>query len=344
MSVTQAAYGAAFGKDIIIYALTNSRGMRVEVINFGGVITQLLAPDKNGIYEDVVLGFDSLAGYLQTGNPYFGCLVGRYANRIANAQFTLDGITYTLAKNNNGNSLHGGIKGFDKVVWAGEVVGDDTLKLIYDSKDGEEGFPGNLHVEVKYTLIDDNELKISYTATTDKATPVSLTSHAYFNLSAGADDTILDHELMLKADKYTVANEQLLPTGAIAEVKGTPMDFTSFKKVGADINKVPGGFDHNWVLNKEANNLELIAALHHPASGRYMEVFTTEPGIQFYSGNFLDGTLQHTKSGKQYLQHAGLCLETQHFPDSPNQPSFPNAILRPGEVYRSETWYKFSVK
>lgn len=346
-SVIEDAYGEVEGNKITQYTLTNPNGMSVKIINYGGTVTDIMAPDKNGKMGNVVLGYDSLAGFLQTDNPYFGCLVGRYANRIANAKFTLDGKEYTLAPNNNGNSLHGGTKGFDKRVWAASDINTDSvssIKFSYDSKDGEEGYPGNLHSEVVYTLTKDNELKIEYKATTDKATPVNLTNHCYFNLSAGTDSTILDHELMLKANKYTPVNDKLIPTGRIDDVKGTPMDFTTAKKIGRDLSQVSGGYDHNWVLNKSGNNPEMIASLYHPASGRYMEVYTTEPGIQFYSGNFLDGTLKNTRGGAKYIKHAGLCLETQHFPDSPNQPGFPNTILRPGETYTQTTIYKFSVK
>ncbi len=343
MSLTQVPFGTTDGKEVIEYTLTNGNGVSVKILNYGGTITHLMAPDKSGTFGDVVLGYDSLSGYQQAGNPYFGSLIGRYGNRIANGKFTLDGKTYTLALNNNGNTLHGGNKGFDKVVWTGNPLSDSSLQLTYHSVDGEEGYPGNLHTEVVYTLTGNNELKIEYKASTDKATPINLTNHAYFNLSAGADSTVLDHELQLKADKYTAVNAKLIPTGQLPDVKGTPFDFNTAKKIGNDIGKVEGGFDHNWVLTKGAG-LEQIGALYHPASGRYMEVFTTEPGVQFYSGNFLDGTLTNTKGGKKYVKHAGLCLETQHFPDSPNQPSFPSTILKPGETYTQTTVYKFSTK
>ena len=342
--IGEKAFGNFENKTVMEYTLTNSSGMQVSVLNYGGTVTKLIVPDREGKMGDVVLGFDSFDGYLQKNDPYFGSLVGRYANRISNAKFTLDGQTYTLAPNNNGNSLHGGNKGFDKVLWTAEKVGDSSLKLTYQSKDGEEGYPGNLSAQVIYILGSDNSLRLDYIATTDKATPVNLTNHSYFNLSAGKDSTILNHQLQLNADKYTPVNDKLIPTGKIADVRGTPMDFTTTKAIGKDIQKVKGGYDHNWILDRNGNGLEKGAALYDPTSGRYMEVFTTEPGIQFYSGNFLDGTLQYTKNGQRYLQHGALCLEAQHFPDSPNQPAFPNTILKPGETYRQTTIYKFSVK
>lgn len=341
-------YYGMIGEDSVFeYKLTNTNGMVVKIINYGATVTQILVPDKKGEMGDVVLGFDSLRGYLQSNNPYFGCIVGRYANRIANARFTLDGKEFTLAANNNGNTLHGGLKGFDKVIWKlkGKEINDEhsTLGFQYFSKDGEEGYPGNLEVTVAYSLLPTNEIKIDYIATTDKLTPVNLTNHSYFNLSAGTDLSILDHELMLKADEYTPVNNQLIPTGKIDPVKGTAMDFNTAKKIGKEIAQVEGGFDHNWILNRTGNGPELLGTLYHAPSGRFMEVFTTQPGVQFYSGNFLDGSLTG-KSGKKYVKHAGLCLETQHFPDSPNQPAFPNTILKPGEVYHQTTIYKFSVK
>lgn len=343
-TLTQAPYGTVDGAAITQYTITNGNGMIVKLINYGATVTDVITLDKNQSRGNVVLGFDSLSGYLQNGNPYFGCVVGRYGNRIANGKFSVDGKTYSLAKNNNGQSLHGGLKGFDKVVWSAAPNGDSSVKLTYTSKDMEEGYPGNLAVEVIYTLTSNNELKIEYSATTDKATPVNLTNHAYWNLSAGADSTILDHELSLKADSFTAVNGVLIPTGKNPPVKGTPMDFNTAKTIGKEIAQVDGGYDHNYVLAKTGNNLELAATVYHAASGRFMEVFTTEPGIQFYSGNFLNGTLKGTRDGKKYIKHAGLCLETQHFPDSPNQPTFPNTILKPGDTYHHTTVYKFSTK
>lgn len=338
-------FGNFEGKAVTEYVITNATGMQVAILNYGGTVTKIITKDINGKDGDVILGYDSLSGYLQKNNPYFGCLVGRYANRIANAKFSLDGATYTLAANNNGQSLHGGLKGYDKVMWNAEkLAGDSSLKLTYLSKNGEEGYPGNLNVEVIYTLTSANEFKIEYKATTDKATPVNLTNHCYFNLSGGDASTIDGHQLMLNADKYTPVNDKLIPLGKNIDVKGTPFDFTTSKVIGKDMDSVKGGYDHNWVLRKSEDNIQKVAVLYHVASGRIMEVFTTEPGIQFYSGNFLDGTLTGCKGGKPYVLHGGLCLETQHFPDSPNQPSFPNTILKPGETYSHTTVYKFSVK
>ncbi len=343
VTMTQQPYGEIGNEKITQYTLTNANGMTVKIINYGGTVTNILVPDKNGQLGDVALGYDSLSGYLQNGNPYMGCLVGRYANRIGHARFTLDGKSYTLAANNNGNSLHGGLKGFDKVIWAVKPMGDTSLVLNYTSKDGEEGYPGTLITEVRYTLTADNSLKIEYTATTDKPTVVNLTNHSYFNLSAGQDSTIMGHELMLKSDMITAANDKLIPTGEFTEVKGTPLDFTTAKAIGKDFAAVKGGYDFNWVIRRTGVNPELVASVYHPGSGRFMEVYTTEPGIQFYTGNFLDGSLTG-KGGKKHILHAGLCLETQHFPDSPNQPKFPSTVLKPGETYKQTTWYKFSTK
>ena len=337
------SYGTADGQEVKQYTLTNSSGTVVKIINYGGYVTNIIVPNKAGLKEDVVLGFDSLAGYLQQGNPFMGCIVGRYANRIAKGKFVLEGKTYTLATNNNGNSLHGGLKGFDKAIWAPQQQGDSSLLLSYASKDGEEGYPGTLKVQVVYTLTPANELKIDYSAETDKTTVVNLTNHSYFNLSGGSDSTILGHKLMLNADRYTAADATLIPTGELPAVKGTAMDFTKPTTIGTDIAKVAGGYDHNWVLNKKGDSLSLAGTLYHEPSGRFMEVFTTQPGIQFYTGNFLNGTLTG-KGGKKHIKHAGLCLETQHFPDSPNQPSFPSTVLKPGEKYQQTTIYKFSVR
>ena len=344
-SITEAPFGTHDSSAVTQYTLTNPSGMQVKILNYGGTITGIMVPDKNGNKGNVLLSFDSLSGYTQKNNPYFGALIGRYGNRIANAKFTLDGKTYTLAANNNGNSLHGGIKGFDKVMWAAQKLpGDSSLQLTYLSKDEEEGYPGNLSVKVIYTLTSDNSLVIDYNATTDKATPLNLTNHSYFNLSAGKDSTILGEKLMINANKYTEVNDKLIPTGKLPDVKGTPMDFTAEKVIGRDIDKVKGGYDHNWVLNKSGAGLERAATVYDSASGRFMEVFTTQPGVQFYTGNFLDGSLTNTANGAKYIKHAALCLETQHFPDSPNQPSFPTTILKPGDTYAQKTVYKFSVK
>ena len=344
-TITEKSFGNYEGAPVTEYTISNGNGVQVSIINYGGAITKLVTPGKDGQSGDVVLGFESLDGYLQNNNPYIGSLVGRYANRIANAKFTLNGKTYTLAANNNGNSLHGGLKGFDKVNWQIEKLpGDSSLKLTYQSKDGEEGYPGQLNVEVLYTLTSDNALQIDYTATTDKPTPVNLTNHAYFNLSAGRDSTILNHHLWINANEFTAVNDVLIPTGNTAVTNDAAMDFNKEKPIGRDIAQVKGGYDHNWVLNKKENQLEKVASLYDPGTGRLMEVFTTEPGMQFYSGNFLDGTLSGTKGSQRYVKHAGLCLETQHYPDSPNQKGFPDTILEPGETYKQTTIYKFSVR
>ncbi|MGN6294078.1 MAG: aldose epimerase family protein [Chitinophagaceae bacterium] len=343
-SITEKPYGSYNNEAVTQYTLTNPSGMQVSIINYGGTVTDIITPDKQGNKGNVVLGYSSLEGFLQKDNPYFNALIGRYGNRIDKGKFKLDGKEYTLAGNDHGNSLHGGNKGYDKVMWkAAKLPGDSSLELTYLSKDGEEGYPGNLNVKVIYTLTEANELKIDYSATTDKATPVNLTNHCYFNLSAGKDSTILGHELQILADRFTEVNDNLIPTGKLPDVKGGPMDFTSFKIIGKDLPRVKGGYDHNWVLNKKEGSFEKIASLRDTASGRQMDVWTSEPGLQFYSGNFLDGSLTQTRDGAKYVKHAGLCLETQHFPDSPNQPSFPNTILKPGETYKQTTVYAFSV-
>lgn len=327
------------------YTIRNKGGMQVSVLNYGGTITEIVVPDRNGNFENVVLAFSSLEGYLGENNPYFGALIGRYANRIAGASFRLGDQQYSLPPNNNGNTLHGGNKGFDKVVWDVNIESDSSMRMTYDSPDGEEGFPGNLHVEVLLTLGSANSLSLDYTATTDKATPVNLTSHAYFNLSAGKSATILDHELQLYAERVTEVNDSLIPTGKFNEVFETPFDFLEAKAIGRDIQNVPGGYDHNFVLfeAKETGLAGPAAILYDPLSGREMKLYTSEPGLQFYSGNFLDGTITG-KNGHVYVKHAGLCLEPQHFPDSPNQPHFPNTILKPGETYYQTSRFEFSVR
>ena len=343
-SITEKPFGVFENEAVTQYTLTNPNGMQVSIINYGGTVTNIVTPDKDKKMGDVVLGFDSLSGYLQKNNPYFGCLVGRYGNRINKGKFVLDNITYQLPLNDHGNTLHGGLKGLDKVVWqATKLSGDSSLQLTYTSKDGDQGFPGNLKVNVVYTLTADNALQIAYSATTDKATPVNLTNHCYFNLSGGKESTILDHIVTIYADKYTAVDSLLIPTGKLPDVKGTPMDFTTGKSVGKDIAFVKGGYDHNWVLNRTGKGLQLIATIYDAASGRNLDVLTTEPGLQFYTGNFLDSTLKG-KNNWVYGKHAALCLETQHFPDGPNQPSFPNTILKPGETYQHTTVYRFSVK
>ncbi len=331
------------GRSVSLYTLSNLNNVEVEITNYGGIVTAIRTPDSQGDLENVVLGFDSLDKYLE-GTPYFGAIIGRYGNRIADAQFTLNDTTYELAANDGNNHLHGGNQGYDKVLWEGEMMDDGSLQLTYLSEDGEEGYPGNLDITVVYTLTNDNELQIDYQATTDKATPVNLTNHSYFNLSGQPDSTILDHELMIDAGQYTPVDDELIPTGDLASVEGTPFDFTEFNEIGARIDQVEGGYDHNWVLNQpEAESMFHAATLYSPASEREMQVYTTEPGLQFYSGNFLDGSLQGP-DGTPYVQHAALCLETQHFPNSPNEPDFPSTILEPGETYETTTIYQFSTR
>ena len=341
--VTVAEWGEADGKKVQLYTLTNNNGVQVKITNYGGVVTHWITPDKAGNKSSIVLGFDELQGYLNQP-PYFGAIIGRYGNRIADAKFSLDGQTYTLAANNGKNHLHGGEKGFDKVVWdaASVSAGSPALTLTYLSKDGEEGYPGNLRVTVNYTLTDDDGLLITYDAETDKATPVNLTNHSYFNLSGNPSTTILNHKLWIDADRYTPVDTTLIPTGELKRVKGTPFDFTTPTAIGARIDKVPGGYDHNFVLNKADTSLKLVSYLTDSVSGRKLEVYTTEPGLQFYSGNFLDGTIK-TSSGQPLNKHAALCLETQHFPDSPNKPAFPTTILKPGQKYHTVTKYKVSI-
>ena len=347
---TSASFGKTNdGTEVQLFTLTNAGGAKATITNFGGTLTSLMVPDKNGKMGDVILGFDNVSGYqspeyLKSG-PYFGALIGRYGNRIKGGKFTLDGKAYTLATNNGPNTLHGGKVGFDKVVWQaapGTSADGQSLKLTYLSKDGEEGYPGNLNVTVVYTLTNDNALKIDYTATTDKATPLNLTNHAYFNLNHGTGKDILGHEVTLPADRYTVVDATLIPTGELRPVKGTPFDFTAPHAIGERIAQVPGGYDHNWVLNGGTGQ-HAAATVYEPVSGRTLAVTPDQPGIQFYTGNFLDGTLKG-KGGTVYGKHAGFCLETQHFPDSPNQPKFPSTVLKPGEPFHSVSTYKFGVR
>ena len=338
--ITKTAWGNAGGKDVFLYTLTNAKGAQVKIATYGGTVTSWVSPDKNNNPSNIVLGFDSLSGYLAKP-PYFGALIGRYGNRIAKGKFKIDTTHYTLAINNAPNSLHGGNKGFDKVVWDAATSSDSmpTLLLSYLSKDGEEGYPGNLKVSVRYTLTDDNELRLEYLAETDKPTPINLTNHSYFNLTGDVTNTILDHTLMIDADNYTPVDSTLIPTGKIEPVKGTPFDFTKPTKIGLRIDSVKGGYDHNFVLNKKDTSLTKVATVTDDKSGRTLEVYTTQPGLQFYTGNFLDGTIK-TSDGKPIKQHTALCMETQHFPDSPNQPAFPTTILLPGQKFHSVTVYK----
>ncbi len=332
------------GDSVMLFTLKNEKEIVIKITNFGGIITEIQTPDKNGNPGNIALGFDNLDQYL-AGHPNFGALIGRFGNRIAKAQFTLDGETYQLAVNNGNNTLHGGLKGFDDVLWDPEVISCDeraALKLTYVSPDGEEGYPGTLSVVVTYELLMD-QLFITYEAETDKATPVNLTNHTYFNLSG--EGTILDHILYINASRFTPVNEELIPTGEIANVEGTPFDFRKPFLIGERIDEIggnPGGYDHNFVLDGSSEEKVLAAKLMDPKSGRFVEVITTEPGVQFYTGNFLDGTL--AQGDVTYVKNSGLCLETQHFPDSPNQPNFPNTILRPGEKFVSQTIFKFGVE
>jgi aldose 1-epimerase len=347
MNITREHFGKTpSGQAIHLFSLTNDRGIEVKIINYGGIITSLNVPDREGDLADVVLGHDTLEGYVHRSR-YFGALIGRHANRIACGRFSLNGTTYSLAQNNGQNHLHGGQKGFDKVVWDAKEVDANGLELSYLSADGEEGYPGNLQVRVTYTLTNDNELRIEYLATTDQNTIVNLTNHSYFNLAGGG--TILDHELVIDADAFTPIRDGLIPAGEIRSVKDTPMDFTRPIAIGARINEdyeqlsLAGGYDHNFVLRKARRSLARAATVHEPITGRVLEVFTTQPGMQFYSGNFLNGSITG-KGGRAYVKHAGCCFETQHFPDSPNQPSFPSTVLKPGQRYEQTTVLKFSVE
>jgi aldose 1-epimerase len=341
----------ADGTAVELYTLTNAGGASVTIATWGATVVSITVPDRAGRPGDVLLGFDTLAPYLQP-HPFFGSVVGRYGNRIGNARFTLDGQTYTLAKNNGEHSLHGGRRGFDKHVWKARTVpsaGGQALELVHVSPDGDEGYPGTLTATVVYTWTNDNALRIDYTARTDKPTVVNLTNHAYFNLSAGAAPSILDHRLELAADRFTPVDEGLIPTGELRPVEGTPFDFRTPRRIGDGIDaddqqiRFGGGYDHNFVLNGQMGTLRRAAHVTDPASGRTMEVLTTEPGVQFYTGNFLDGTITG-KGGRIYARRSGFCLETQHFPDSPNKPDFPSVVLRPGETYRTTTVYTFGVE
>ncbi len=351
-TMEKAIYGKTpDGHEVEILHLENKSGMHAGIMTYGATLVSLTVRDRNGVMSDVVLGFDSLSSYVKQ-NPYFGSTIGRYGNRIGKGTFELNGAKYTLAVNNGANHLHGGIKGFDKVIWAldekGSVAGK-SLTLTYVSEDGEEGYPGALTVKVVYSLTDENELRIDYEARTDKPTVVNLTHHSYFNLAGAGNGDILGHELLIDADRFTPVDPGLIPTGELRNVQGTPMDFTKPAMIGARINdpyeqiKKGGGYDHNWVLNKLGGEFALAARAFEKSSGRVMEVLTSEPGLQFYSGNFLDGTLTG-KGGKKYEHRFGFCLETQHFPDSPNKPQFPSTALNPGSVYKTSTIYRFSTK
>jgi aldose 1-epimerase len=337
------------GKEAELFTLKNENGMTVNITNYGGIITNIIVPDRNGTFGDVVLGYESMDGYLKKPS-FFGCIVGRYGNRIAKGRFTLDGQTYKLAINNIGNHLHGGLVGFDKMLWDAETMDgkEPALKLSYVSKDGEEGYPGNLTVTVTYTLTNQNALKIDYKAFTDKATVINLTNHSYFNLSDMKTD-ILNHEVTLNADRFLPVDNTLIPTGELKAVAGTPFDFTKQTAIGARIDdttdqqiKFGGGYDHCYVLNKKDKELSAVGSVIENTTGRKMDVFTTEPAVQFYTGNFLDGSVIG-KNGVKYGKRFSFCLETQHYPDSPNQSSFPSTVLRPDEEYNSTTIYQFSV-
>jgi aldose 1-epimerase len=349
-AVQQEEFGTREGRPVNLYTLKNAHGIEIKAMNYGGIIVSIRVPDRKGEFADVVLGHDKLEGYIPNP-PYLGAIVGRYANRIANGTFTLDGKTYTLPKNDGPNTLHGGTtRTFDKVVWEAEPLkGKNGVAFSYLSKDGEEGFPGNLKVKVTYTLTDSNELLIDYEATTDKATPINVSQHSYFNLAGQGTGDILDHEVMINADRFTPVDKNLIPTGELRPVKGTPMDFTTAMKIGARIDdnyeqlQLGHGYDHNYVLNRKGPGMQLAARVYEPTSGRVLEVSTTQPAVQFYSGNFLDGTVTG-KEDRVYKRRYGFCLETQHFPDSPNHPNFPSTILKPGETFHQKTSFKFSAK
>lgn len=337
------------GKETDLFILESDNGIKLAITNLGGRVVSWMVPGKDGEYADISVGFDNVEAYLEANEPYYGALIGRVGNRIADGEFSLNGENYTLEQNNGPNSLHGGPKGFHNVVWDAEQIDSKNLKLTYTSEDGEEGFPGTLDVEVMYSITDDNELRIEYTATTDKETIVNLTNHTFFNLKGEAGGTINDHQLMINADEYTPVDETLIPLGEIASVEGTPFDFREMTAIGERVEaddtqlEYGMGYDHNFVLNKNGESLTLAAKVHEPNSGRTMEILTTEPGIQFYGGNFMDGS-DTGKFGKPLEFREALCLEPQHFPDAPNQPDFPSITLEPGETYNTVSVYRFSIE
>jgi len=350
-TVTKAPFGTADGQSVDLYTLRNVHGVEAKITNYGGILVSLKVPDRNGKFDDVVLGFNDLDSYLK-GHPYFGALIGRYGNRIAKGRFTLNGVEYKLAVNNGENTLHGGIKGFDKVVWTGKEMktpAGPAVVLTYLSKDGEEGYPGNLKVRVVYTLTNNNEIKIDYSATSDKDTVINLTEHSYFNLAGEGNGDILSHIVTINGNRFLPTDAGSIPTGELRNVKGTPFDFLTAHAIGERINqdeeqlKLGNGYDHTWIINGRAGTLRLAATAYEATSGRTMQVWTTEPGVQFYTGNFLDGTLTG-KSGKIYQRRFGFCFETQHYPDSPNHPAFPTTTLKKGATYRSTTIYRFGSK
>jgi len=346
LAVEKSAYGALpDGRQVDLYTLTNANGMRVRLTNYGAITVGVEVPDRDGKLTDVTLGYETLAGWLKNA-AHFGATIGRYANRIAKGQFTLDDTIYTLARNNGENHLHGGLKGFDKVLWDAEAVRSDDavgVKFTYLSKDGEEGYPGNLKVTAVHRLTNDNEFEIRFSATTDKPTIVNLAHHSYWNLAGPAAGDVLGHKLMLAADAYTPVDAGLIPTGEIRPVEGTPMDFTRPAAIGSRIARVKGGYDHNFVLRGQDGKLALAARIVEPRSGRVMTIFTDQPGVQFYTGNFLNGRVRG-KGGVAYGKHYGFCLETQHYPDSPNRKSFPSVVLRPGRTYRHTMVHRFGTE
>ncbi len=336
----------ADGKKVDLYTLTNTNGLTAKITNYGGIVTSLQVPDSNGNFTDIVLGYDNLDDYIKNNSPYFGAIVGRFAGRIAKGKFTLKGVEYKLATNNGPNHLHGGIKAFDKVVWDAEQMQTDegpALKLTYLSPDGEEGYPGNLACTVIYPLTNNNELKVSYEAETDKTTVVNFTHHSYFNLAGHNSGNILGHILMINADNFAATDDLFIPTGEIKSIKGTPLDFTKPTPIGSNIAKTNGGYEHTYVLNSSCGSLALVARAYEPKTGRVMEVFTTQPGVKLYTGNYLDGSITG-KDQAVYNKHAAFCLETQHFPDSPNHSNFPSTVLVPGEKYTHLIVHKFSTR